>query len=154
MRISAQAVRAAEEAMGNVDPDASDEALAVVVADYLLSKRQRGHYHLSILHYDEASPMEHDWRHKGSIGISTKDPERARAWIIQATLAGRMVFASNCRACGGSSPGGLKYIREKRRRQKANDPFRRRAAFRVISSTGRRVRGESPRFVVIQGGKA
>ena len=124
-------MRAAEEAMENVDPDASDSALAVVVADYVMARCGKT-YHLSILYYDETNPMEHDWRHKGSIGISTKDPERARQWIIQATLAGRMVFSSNCRACGGSSPGGLKYIRERRRRQKANDPFRRRAAFRLI----------------------
>lgn len=128
---------AAEKAKWNVDPNASDEAIADIVANYLLSRfSTRSFFHLSIFHDVRPStavrlarvqkrnphyaveppgpcPLAYDWSYKNMVGISTRDCAHAREWIIAATLAGYGVFRSPRRNDSGIGAGSLTDIRKR-----------------------------------------
>jgi hypothetical protein len=122
-----------EDAMDQIDPDASDEIIAGVVADYLMS---RGARHFSIFQdvrrtaarrYKRfgfrppsnvgPSPLPYDWAYKNIVGISARDRLRARQWIIDATLLGYEVFYSLTRQGAGFGQGSLAKIRKRRREE-------------------------------------
>ena len=131
---------AADDAMASVDPDASDETIAGIVADYLLTTLllPRG-CHLSVIHdvrprelaklvrmrqrnpdcywpdHVGPCPLPYDWSYKNTVGISTRDRDRARRWIIDATLAGYCVFRNSRRGGCGGGQGSLADIRKRRR---------------------------------------
>lgn len=135
---------AADEAMASVDPDASDETIAAIVADYLVAQMSsRRAYHLGVghdvrpsalrnveriwkfnPHYQPCEPvgpcsLPYDWTYKNVVGISTRDRERARRWIIEAQLAGYGVFRRWGRMGGGFGRGSLTAIRVRRREELA-----------------------------------
>jgi len=116
-QISEAQVIAAEKAMHDLDPNDSDQEIARIVANYLQLPMRHSHaYHLKIIHdvrpstvrrlekirktwpsYEPADPtgpcpVVFDWQNKNTVGISTRDRERARQWIVDAMLAGYGVF--------------------------------------------------------------
>jgi hypothetical protein len=141
---------AAEDAMASVDPDATDEVIAVVIADYLVTQLPTSRTcHLSVLHelrprelarfrkYSPERPFDHgigpcplpyDWQRKNVIGISTRDRDRARQWAIDATLAGYCVFRSFHRNGSGGGQGTLAHIWERRRDEIMREAQRPKAA--------------------------
>lgn len=140
-------IEAIEDAMREVDPDASDQAIAEVLADYLLSTLAHSRaFHLSTYHDVRPSaparlarvwkfnpdyqphepvgpcPFPYDWSRKNIVGISTRDRERARQWIIEAALAGYAVFRGFRRLGGaGFGQGSLENIRARRRANYARE---------------------------------
>jgi hypothetical protein len=118
--------------------DATDDAIAAAAADYLLVQyNEKKTFHLAIFH-DEGPraaarvaklkekipsyepqirvgrcPMPHDWKNKGMLGISTKDVERARQWIIDAMMYQYAVYLCTSRNGGGGGPGTIKTIRKR-----------------------------------------
>ena len=146
--VSRAAIRAAEDAMQEVDPNASDETIANILADYLTVGnwgRSRA-FHLSIFHDVRPSslarmdrlrkldpgyrphdrigpcPLPYDWTRTNIVGISTGDRERARQWIIEAALAGYSVFRHIGRHGGGFGQGSIKHIRTRRDTARAQAP--------------------------------
>ena len=137
--MSKAAIRAAEDALQEVNPDASDEAIAEILADYLTTPLGSRTFHLSIFHdvrpsslarmkrlrkYDPGygshqrispCPLPYDWSRKNTVGVSTRDRDRAQQWIIEATLAGYAVFRGFSRQGGGFGQGSLENIRARRR---------------------------------------
>jgi hypothetical protein len=129
--------QAAEDAMENVNPDASDQAIAEILANYLLRWRpsHRRTYRLSIFHDVHPSalrrwqklypdrrpsdvgpcPLPYDWIHKNTVGIATRDRALARQWIIDAALAGYAVFRHLGAQYGGFGQGSIEDIRNRRR---------------------------------------
>jgi hypothetical protein len=133
----------AAAAVEAIDPDASDEAIAATVADYLLTMYPAPTYYLSVFHDARPStarrierlrkqlrqpnyqpgqpfgdcPLPFDWQHKNIVGISTRDRARARQWCINAMLAGYGVFSSHTRGGSGAGQGTLAQIRHRIRQQ-------------------------------------
>lgn len=60
------------------------------------------------------SPVPYDWRHKNTIGITTKDRERARRWIIDAMLTGYGVVRLSSRHGAGGGNGSIEQIRKRK----------------------------------------
>ena len=134
---TAVASNAAEDALAAISPDASDATIAGIVADYLLTRYSTRYFHLSIIHDVRPSapvrlarlrkhfpdyqphepmgpcPLPYDWTRKNMVGISTRDRERAREWIIAATLAGYCVFRGFSRDSWSSGAGSIARIRER-----------------------------------------
>jgi|SRR5208283_632015 len=120
----------AMEAMDTLDPDASDETIAEIVA-----YSHRGTWHISIIHDTRPRelhkrarnpnycpserigpcPLPYDWIRKNVVGISTRDRDQARQWIIKATLAGYCVYHQITRNGSGGGRGTSAQIRAKRR---------------------------------------
>ena len=133
------AENAAYDAMDAMDPDASDEIIAGLVADYLVTQLPNSRTcHLSVLHdmrpsalrnlerirkynpdYDPGPvgpfPLPYDWTYKNVVGVSTRDRDRARQWAIDAMLAGYSVFRSFGRHGSAGGRGTLAQIRAHRR---------------------------------------
>jgi hypothetical protein len=115
----------ASDALTSIDPDASDNVIAGVVADYLLSTpyhkgRRQSAFYLSIIFYgpndNKWRTLIYDWKFKNSVGISTNDRQRAWHWIVDAMLAGYCVFR-NWRKNGiggGYGQGSIAAIRKRR----------------------------------------
>ena len=137
--MSKAAIRAAEDAMQEVDPDASDEAIAEVLADYLTTPLSGSRaFHLSIFHDVKLSsvarlarlrksypgyephepvgpcPLPYHWSRKNIVGIATRDRDRARQWIIEAALAGYGVFRHFSSQGSAFVQGLLEAIRTRR----------------------------------------
>jgi hypothetical protein len=129
---------AADEAMASIDWDASDLIIAGIVADYLVAQLPSSRiYHLGVghnasalcnlerigkfnPHYQPNEPvgpcaLPYDWTYKNVVGISTRDRERARRWIIEAQLAGYGVFRRWGRQDGGFGCGSIAAIRQRGR---------------------------------------
>ena len=113
--------RAAEDAVAAINPDDSDEAIAQIVAEYLLTA-QRPPYRFSIFHdvrprtQRGPCPLPFDWRHKNTVGITTRDREHARQWTIDAMLAGYGVFRGFPGHGGsGFGQGSIAHIRAGKR---------------------------------------
>jgi hypothetical protein len=145
MKLNERAIKAADDAMDNVDPDASDETIAGITADYFLIGFTTRH--LSILHdvrpstqrtierirkrfeqpdYQPADPtgpcpLPYDWTRKNAVGISTKDRERARQWCIDAMLAGYDVHHRSSKTSASFGRGTIAQIRAWRRKEIAHD---------------------------------
>lgn len=141
LRVPVADAIAAEDAMSSAGPEASDETIAGIVADYLLTKAVSGQRALlsiihdvrpsSLLHLERMReklgsrcnepgrigpcPLPHDWARMNVVGISTRDRDRARQWIVAATLAGYCVFYSSYRDGSGGGQGSLAAIRARRR---------------------------------------
>lgn len=147
MKTDWSAIAAAEHAVNHVDPEASDQAIAEVVADYLLAMFRRSRtYRLSIMHDVRPSasrrverwrkhlpdhqpveptgpcPLAYDWHRKNIVGISTRDRDRARQWAIEASLAGYCVYRDWSSQGGGSGRGSIEHIRKRRRDELAALP--------------------------------
>jgi hypothetical protein len=128
---------AAEEALAAIKSDDGDEAIAQIVADYLLTSSSRPSFHLTIFHdirssttrrveklrktwpdYKPENPIgpcsvPFDWHCKNTVGITTRDRERARCWIIDALLAGYGVFRGYRRGGTAWGQGSLAQIRRR-----------------------------------------
>lgn len=125
---------AAEDVLEAMTADADNMEIARAVADYLLVKRPP--HHLSIFHDVRPStpkriarirkdfpnyqgqphgpcPLHYDWRHKNTVGISTRDESVARQWIIDAMLLGYGVFRHIVKHSGGSGQGSIAAIRSR-----------------------------------------
>ena len=122
------AYEAAFDALEQVDPDASDEIIADLIVSYLMVSTSARVYHLSVSrevnpgrflksmwrvvpgynpgHPVGPTPLPYDWTRKARIGISTRDPDRARAWIFEAMRAGHAVSRQRRRDGSGVSMGG------------------------------------------------
>jgi hypothetical protein len=147
MKRNERAIKAADDAMDNVDPDASDETIASITADYFLIGFTTRH--LDILHdvrpstqkrierirregwlnYQPADPsgpcpLPYDWTRKNVVGISTKDRERARQWCIDAMLAGYSVHHRSSKTSASFGRGTIAQIRARRREEIAHDQAR------------------------------
>jgi hypothetical protein len=131
----------ARKALRFVDPEASDEVIAQAIAEYLLSAPPRSRiYCLGIAHdvrpytlpqterlrefgvtYPESDPLRpcpvpFDWSRENTVGIETRDLERARRWVIDAAIAGYCVFR-NWSGYGGGFGQGIAETRERRREE-------------------------------------
>jgi hypothetical protein len=131
---------AAVLALEAVDPDTSDETIAGLIADYLAVMNPKPLIHVGIIHDVRPStlarldrlrkadfqptepagpcPVAYDWHSINTVGISTRDETRARAWTITATLAGYNVFRKATRHAAGFSPGPIADIRQRAARRR------------------------------------
>lgn len=124
----------AEDVLEAMTPDATDMEIARAVADYLLANRPP--HHLSIFHDVCPStpkriarirkdfpnyqgqphgpcPLHYDWRHKNTVGISTRDEPIARQWIIDAMLLGYGVYRHISKNSWGGGQGSIASIRSR-----------------------------------------
>lgn len=116
----------ADDALAKVDPGASDELIAGLIADALVlgPGHRITYYHLSIIHDERGAgpcPLPYDWRRKNTLRISTRDPDRAKQWIVAATLAGYCVFRHWTRNSFGYGKGTLASVRERQAAYSATD---------------------------------
>ena len=130
--------QAAEDAVAAISPDDSDQTIAEIVAEYLLTRRQPPLCHLGIIHDVRPStlrkvnsirrkwhpdyepphpfgpcPVPYDWHVANTVGITTHDRDRARQWIIAAMLAGYSVFRRYRRDGAGFGKGSIADMRER-----------------------------------------
>jgi hypothetical protein len=111
-----RAMASEEEAslkLQDLPPDASDQEVIAAAADYLIAQGpyHGGKWHLSVIDVDK--PVEHDWHWKNVWGITTKDAERARAWISECMRLGYGVFGSSRKHGTGGGLGSITQIRER-----------------------------------------
>lgn len=121
-------------------PDASDEIITGLIVNYLMVSTDARFYHLSVSHEIKSSrflkgmqkvvpdynpghpvgpaPIPYDWVYKARIGISTRDPDRARAWILEAMRAGYCVSRESRRRDGNGIAMGLPEFVRRRRRER------------------------------------
>jgi len=117
------------ERMDRLSVDASDLEIAEAFAEYYLAvlpyakAKARGRVSLSIFHdvgvrsTDPPCPIEYDWRHKNTVGITTADEARAMDWAVRAMMLGYGVFrhwGSRYKG-GGGGQGSIKWWRSTRR---------------------------------------
>jgi hypothetical protein len=57
-------------------------------------------------------PLPFDWKHKNSVGITTRDRKRAVQWIMSALLLGYAVFPRRSPRGWGSSKGTIEEWRQ------------------------------------------
>jgi hypothetical protein len=130
---------AAYDALNAVDPEASDEVIAALIADHAVKQLPSSRLiHLSIMHeirpreiqrieraierdskagHDPFGPcpLPFDWQSRNTVGISTRDPERARQWAFDAMLAGYAVYRQGRRNGSGGGMGTIAHVRDRRR---------------------------------------
>jgi hypothetical protein len=138
-----------------ITDDDSDDTVAELIADRLLSEYRSSsrNYHLhinhdvrprtrSLRHHERTMrgwwpdwkpqtpigpcPLPYDWQHKSLVGISTKDREVARQWIIDAAMLGYAVFRSwKRRWASGGGLGSIADVREHARKIQESETRRR-----------------------------
>lgn len=121
-----EAAKRADDAVANVDPGASDELIAGLIADALVlgPGHRSSYFHLSIIHDERGAgpcPLPYDWRRKNTLRISTRDPDRAKQWIIAATLAGYCVLRHWTRNGWGYGKGTLASVHERQATHPSTD---------------------------------
>ena len=98
MKQSLKREEAALERMDRLSTDASDLEIAEAMAEYYIAVANRRRIRLSIFHdvrkrtTEPPCPVEYDWQHKNTVGITTADEGRARDWAIRAMILGYAVF--------------------------------------------------------------
>lgn len=88
-------LKSAAQKLLDIQPHASDQAVAVFIAEALLES-DRQPYCFAINHDIRppkclACPLEYDWSLKDHVGIETQDRRKAEHWITQAALKGYTV---------------------------------------------------------------
>jgi hypothetical protein len=145
-----RAYEAAFDALQKVHPGASDEIITNLIVDYLMVSTSVKIYHLSVSyevkpgrflkgmwkgvpdynpgHPVGPAPIPYDWTRKERIGISTRDPNRARAWILEAMRAGYGVVRCRRRDGAGIAMGLPESVRRRRRERIVYEAERQAAA--------------------------
>lgn len=123
----------AEERLAALTPEDSDNTIAEVTADYLLSIFSSPTYRLMVLHdtskrvaqraklyggalwefHTGPCLLDFDWSRKGAIGIKTTDRERAREWLLWAFALGYSPFVQGQPGNNGCGQGSIGAIRKR-----------------------------------------
>jgi hypothetical protein len=106
-------IESAKDKLTELSIDASDHDIIAAVSDYLLAHDCRSGWHLTILDLCDGDDIEYDWKRKNKYGITTKDYDRARAWINHCMCVGYAVFVSTRKTGVGWGTGTLEQTRDR-----------------------------------------